>query len=98
MSLKLTAEGSKLYNAIYNTQYNKLVNVTTHCLVISQILGKLPKSYINTKHLNLSSIELADPLFYKPFEMGLLIGADILWDLIGYKQHTLRKCIPHLRE
>ncbi|VVC88454.1 unnamed protein product, partial [Leptidea sinapis] len=46
-------------------------------IVIPQISGKLPKSFIHTTHLNLSSFELADPSFYIPSEIGLLIGADI---------------------
>ncbi|KAL0860765.1 hypothetical protein ABMA27_009309 [Loxostege sticticalis] len=44
-----------------------------------------------------SNICLADPMFYKPSEVDLLIGADLFWDLLGSQQIRLgnKKTVLH---
>ncbi|KAH9641401.1 hypothetical protein HF086_011430 [Spodoptera exigua] len=44
------------------------------------------------------NIELADPYFYCPAEVDLLLGADIFWDLVGFKRITLGVGRPVLQE
>ncbi|KAH9638531.1 hypothetical protein HF086_006473 [Spodoptera exigua] len=44
------------------------------------------------------NIELADPYFYCPAEVDLLLGADIFWDLVGFKLITLGVGRPVLQE
>lgn len=54
------------------------------CLVVPRITGILPNSVIDIESLKLpSNIELADPKYYLPAEVDILLGADIYWDLIG---------------
>lgn len=45
-----------------------------------------------------SHIPLADPEFYSPSSLELLLGADIFWDLIGTKQVRLNNGLPVLQE
>lgn len=72
-------------------------STTMSCLVLPTISGKLPKAYINIAHLNLSGFQLADPSFNKPSTVDMLIGADLFWDLIESKQHSLGDNNPVLR-
>lgn len=76
---------------------NDSFNVLLSCLVLPHISDGLPKTHINIKHLDLSNFQLADPTFNVPSEIQMLIGADLFWDLIGSKQHSLGPNNPILR-
>ncbi|KAG5876587.1 hypothetical protein JTB14_015992 [Gonioctena quinquepunctata] len=43
-----------------------------------------------------NNITLADPLFYKPGPIDLLIGADIFWNILGSNKISLGKNMPLL--
>ncbi|KAG5865264.1 hypothetical protein JTB14_025008 [Gonioctena quinquepunctata] len=43
-------------------------------------------------------IELADPEFYKPGPVDMLIGADLFWQLLGTDKIILGRCGPYLQE
>ncbi|XP_023947664.2 uncharacterized protein LOC112052716 [Bicyclus anynana] len=92
--LKLGAERCEIRLQSKLSAFNSILS----CLVIPKIAGKIPKSFIDTTHLNLKSYELADPSFFEPAEIGLLLGADVFWDLILFKQHSLGKGNPILRQ
>lgn len=51
--------------------------------VIPQITSSLPNSKVDVSTLNLpGNITLADPTFYNPSQIDLLLGADIFWEVI----------------
>lgn len=91
---KLTAEHCNIRISSIVRSFSTM----TSCLVIPQITGKIPKANLNITHLNLKSFELADPSFHEPSEIGLLIGADLFWEIIGTQQHSLGKGNPILHD
>lgn len=72
-------------------------NVIMTCLVLPKISDELPKVAFDSKPLDLSNFTLADPSFNEPSSIDMLIGADLFWDLIGSKQHSLGSQNPILR-
>ncbi|KAH9634825.1 hypothetical protein HF086_012239, partial [Spodoptera exigua] len=58
-------------------------NYDLHCLVLPFITSEVPSREININNFDLpSNITLADPKFYKPGDVDLLIGADLFWKLL----------------
>lgn len=73
-------------------------SVTLSCLVLPEITDALPKYPLNIDQFNIpQGIKLADPSFHTPGEIGMLIGADLFWDVIGCKQQSLGAKLPILR-
>ncbi|XP_013148096.1 PREDICTED: uncharacterized protein LOC106110741, partial [Papilio polytes] len=72
-------------------------NVKMTCLVIPKIADKLPKVSLDVSQFDLSNFQLADPRFFEPASIDMLIGADLFWDLIGSSQHSLGPNKPILR-
>ncbi|CAH2095713.1 unnamed protein product [Euphydryas editha] len=67
------------------------------CLVVPRITGSVPNNRIELQNLKLPlNIELADPTFYQPADIDILIGADVFWDIIGTQQIKLGKDKPTL--
>ncbi|CAH2109116.1 unnamed protein product [Euphydryas editha] len=65
---------------------NSSYNLKLTCMVLDKIMGDISKSRINLKNLNLpQNLPLADPQFYSPGSIDLLIGSDMFWDIIGSK-------------
>lgn len=63
-----------------------LFSLDVTCLVVPIITGTLPNAEVNVKCLDLpTDIELADPSFYYPSEIDILLGADVFWDIVGSK-------------
>lgn len=87
---------------ICNVKLRSRVNSFTtnvSCLVIPEITGQLPSAQVNTSQLNLPvSIKLANPSFYRPSDIHILLGADVFWELIGFNQIKLGKNKPILHE
>lgn len=76
-----------------------LFEMNVSCLVVPEITGPLPSVAIDTSCFNLPvSVELADPSFYRPSEIHILLGADIFWDLVGSRQIKLGRNKPTLQE
>lgn len=68
------------------------------CLVLNELTGKLPKYPVNITKLNWpNNIVLADPKFYEPASVDILIGADLFWDILGNEQVSLGPSNPKLR-
>lgn len=67
-------------------------------LVVPQITSVLPNSYVNISNLKLpNNIELADPSFYCPSEIDILLGADVYWDIVTSNTIKLGKGKPVLQ-
>ncbi|KAL0831492.1 hypothetical protein ABMA28_002289 [Loxostege sticticalis] len=74
-------------------------NTVVNCCVLPSITSNVPSRQINISDLQIpSNICLADPMFYKPSEVDLLIGADLFWDLLGSQQIRLGNKKPVLHE
>ncbi|XP_011163687.1 uncharacterized protein LOC105198615 [Solenopsis invicta] len=63
--------------------------------VLPKITTNLPLSEIDKRHLQIpDSITLADPLFYKPGSIDVLLGSSIFWDLLCVGQIKLGRNQP----
>nr|XP_049701803.1 uncharacterized protein LOC126055663 [Helicoverpa armigera] len=73
--------------------------IKVKCLVVPRITGILPNSLINTEYLKLpSNIDLADPNYFFPSEVDILLGADVYWDIVGHNLIKLGNKNPVLQE
>ncbi|XP_045535019.1 uncharacterized protein LOC123721194 [Papilio machaon] len=78
---------------------NTTFSAAIKCFVIPQITDNLPHATVHTKDLGIpDNIHLADPMFYQPAEIDILLGADIFWDLIGTGRISLGPQRPVLQE
>ena len=76
---------------------NQKINLS--CLVIPNITGNLPSLYFDPKLITIpKNVLLADPTFYKPSKVDLLLGANIFWDLIKAGKIHLGKNRPVIQE
>lgn len=103
-TLKVTGIGNASTHQIVEScdvkmqSINSNFNATFSCFVLKELTGRLPKTPVDFSSLNLpENIQLADPLFYKPARIDLLIGADLFWDILGNEQHSLGVQSPNLR-
>ncbi|XP_049884023.1 uncharacterized protein LOC126379357 [Pectinophora gossypiella] len=68
-----------------------------NCFVLPSITDRVPGREIDITHLRLpSNICLADPTFYKPADIDILLGADLFWDLLGSEKIKLGDKLPIL--
>ncbi|CAG9136732.1 unnamed protein product [Plutella xylostella] len=64
-----------------------------------QITGHIPNVPVDVTQLNLPEhIQLADPNFYQPCEVDLLLGAEVFYELMSPKQIKSRPGMPILQE
>jgi len=76
------------------TAYKTDVNL----LIVDQITRSIPLRPINIKSLSLPQcIELADPMFYRPQNVDLLLGATIFWDTLETEKMQLGARQPILQ-
>ncbi|XP_063890748.1 uncharacterized protein LOC126055712 isoform X1 [Helicoverpa armigera] len=67
------------------------------CYVISQVSSSVPNTFIHTDNICLpSNIVLADPNFYTPSSIDILVGAEVFWGIIGMNRIPLGKNMPTL--
>lgn len=87
---------------ICNVTLKSLVtSFSTHlkCLVMPKIIGHLPNFPVNVAQLNLpDTIQLADPKFYQPSEIDILIGVDLFFNIISAHQMRLGTGMPILHD
>lgn len=70
-----------------------------NCYILPSITSNVPSRGLNLSSLNIPShLSLADPTFYKPSEIDILIGADLFWDLLGSKKINLGSNKPTLHK
>ncbi|CAH2006544.1 unnamed protein product [Acanthoscelides obtectus] len=68
------------------------------CFVLDKITTDIPDAPINAKYLNIPvNIELADPEFYDPQSIDVLIGANAFWDLLSLGRINLGTNLPTLQ-
>lgn len=79
----------------YSTAYSTQVS----CLLVPTITGILPSVEIDFQDLDIPcGIQLADPKFFQPSTIDVLLGADIFWNIIGTNQIKLGPNKPTLQE
>ncbi|KAG5870143.1 hypothetical protein JTB14_000912 [Gonioctena quinquepunctata] len=63
---------------------NAIAEVNCDCYILKHITNVMPNFLFCTKSWAIpNNITSADPLFYKPGPIDLLIGADILWNILA---------------
>lgn len=73
--------------------------IDTQYLVLETISSSIPSMRIHTEAINLPKhLRLADPQFYEPAPIDLLLGANIFWQVIGSGRIQLGKQLPTLQE
>lgn len=74
-------------------------HISVKCYILPKITDKLPQASIRVNDLGIPNhIRLADPQFYNPSDIDLLLGADVFWDLIGSNRWSLGSQRPILQE
>lgn len=74
-------------------------NRNVNCFIIPKITNSLPNVLVNVKGLGLPDyITLADPTFYKPSEIDILLGADHFFDFIKSDKICLGQNKPTLQD
>lgn len=70
-----------------------------HCFILPKITTLIPSNFINTNSLHMpDDIHLADPSFFMPSVIDILVGAETFWNVLGSKSISLGKNQPKLYE
>ncbi|KAL0809214.1 hypothetical protein ABMA28_011436 [Loxostege sticticalis] len=74
-------------------------SISVRCYILPLITDSVPQLSINIQSLGIPNyINLADPQFYQPDDIDLLLGADVFWDLVGTNRLNLGFQKPILQE
>ncbi|XP_055588815.1 uncharacterized protein LOC129741136 [Uranotaenia lowii] len=69
------------------------------CLVIPKVTGPIPSNNIDITDWDfLHGVQLADPNFFKPDKIDLLIGSALFFNILKTGHLILDPCLPELRE
>ncbi|XP_055584842.1 uncharacterized protein LOC129737707 [Uranotaenia lowii] len=69
------------------------------CLVIPKVTGPIPSTNIDITDWHFPhGIQLADPNFFKPDKIDLLVGAALFFNIVKTGHLILDPCLPELRE
>ncbi|XP_061719409.1 uncharacterized protein LOC133526708 [Cydia pomonella] len=78
---------------------NSNYTTTVNCYVAEVINKSLPPCRIDLTNIRIpAGITLADPSFYEPSAIDILVGAEVFWDVLGSANIKLGKNKPQLRE
>lgn len=74
---------NKIIDIVLHAKDNAAIQFGVSCSILENITCLLPQTSLDPQKLQLpSDIELADPQFYEPSKIDLLLGADIFFELI----------------
>ena len=77
-----TAHG--LVSLTFHPYFDKSVTMSVEALVIPKVTQNLPeKVFRPSDHPHLRNIKLADPAWYHPAPVDILLGSDIFWNVVG---------------
>lgn len=98
----ITNSNSKL-NKMCDVRFASLVDksfsIQTSYFILPEITSDLPLREVNVSMLDIPKhLILADPKFYSPAAVDLLIGADVYWELLGHGRLTLGRNKPTIYE
>lgn len=72
--------------------------VQVNAFVLNQVTSALPSHEVDISSINIpQNIQLADPDYFRPAKIDLLIGADLFWDVICTEQIKLGTNKPILQ-
>ncbi|XP_066157667.1 uncharacterized protein [Euwallacea fornicatus] len=72
--------------------------IVVSCAVLDKITSLLPQVEINPSLIRIPNhLTLADPTYYTPSDIDILLGADVYYDLIYPECFKLGKNLPHLQ-
>lgn len=104
-TLKVIGIGNNCSNHVIeccDIQLNSLTSdfkVKQSCLVLKELTGNIPMSKVNIFALNIpKDILLADPNFYQPSPIDMIIGADLFWEILESQQISLAPNGPKLQK
>lgn len=73
--------------------------IPVECLVVPNIIGTLPNIRVNIQQLGIpKEVRLADPTFYKPSQIDILLGADVYWSIVNSNHICLGNNKPALQD
>ncbi|XP_036140825.1 uncharacterized protein LOC118644954 [Monomorium pharaonis] len=82
-----------IYSRLYDYQRN------LDCLVLRQITDRIPSSHADDYNINIpANLRLADPNFYIPGGIDLLLGADVFWNILCVGQIKATSLHPVLQK
>lgn len=88
---------NKMIDISVKSKSNAGQSFTVSCSILENITCPLPQTLIDIKKLNLpQNIILADPEFFKPSNIDVLLGADIFFELITHGSIDLGQGLPIL--
>lgn len=71
-------------------------SIKLNCLVLPTITNCLPAIEVS-QHFDIpENVVLADPTFFRPCEIDILLGADVFWEIMGSRKISLGKHKPTL--
>ncbi|XP_072948180.1 uncharacterized protein [Epargyreus clarus] len=83
---------------VINSSYNSF-SASVKCFILPFITDRLPHLQVRVNDLCIPNhVKLADPKFFYPSEIDVLLGADIFWDLIRPCKFNLGPNKPLLQE
>ncbi|KAJ8974051.1 hypothetical protein NQ317_016289 [Molorchus minor] len=93
-----TSISNKMVNVTIYSHVEENVKFNVTCSVLKNITCKLPQSPIKIQKLNIPNyIKLADPTFFCPSQIDMLIGADMYYDITTQGMIRLGKNLPNLQ-
>lgn len=87
------------YCNIHLKSLHNSFNKAVKCFVLPYITDKLPHASVLVHELGIPKyIQLADPKFYQPSDIDLLLGADVFWDILKTSRLNLGPQRPILHD
>ncbi|KAH9630868.1 hypothetical protein HF086_014609 [Spodoptera exigua] len=69
------------------------------CFVLPKVSTSVPHTYVDTSNIRIpSNVRLADPTYYIPSSIDILVGAEVFWGIIGTGRIALGTHKPTLLE
>lgn len=79
--------------------FNGDYQIDISCLVLPKVSSSIPNTFINPNILHIpTNIRLADPEYYVPAAIDILVGAEVFWNIIGANRIALGKNMPTLHD
>ncbi|XP_022827330.1 uncharacterized protein LOC111357037 isoform X1 [Spodoptera litura] len=74
-------------------------NLNIDCFVLPKVSASVPHAYVDTSNIRIpTNVHLADPTYYIPSSIDILVGAEVFWGIIGSGRIALGTHKPTLLE
>lgn len=74
---------NKFINLVIESRVNNYYKIDAKCAILNNITCQLPQVFIDTSKIKIpEKIKLADPFYFEPSEIDMLISADLYFSLI----------------